>query len=159
VAEPTQIDWARLAAFIDGEGCIRIASAKAKNWKREHLYIDVRIANTDPRLAQWLSSLFGGKIYTSPRKKSTWAACFWWAISCKKAAALLTECLPYLILKREQAETALALQSTMTNRWGVRGAPQEVIDLQQSLKVKLHDQKGRGISKDANWLNQSLQVN
>jgi hypothetical protein len=47
------------------------------------------------------------------------------------------------MLKKDQAEIALVMQSTM-QRCGVRGTPQDVIDHRVELKNKLHALNARG---------------
>ena len=46
---PSPLDWARLAAFIDGEGSILINTQKsvAASAPRGHFYLRVTVANTD----------------------------------------------------------------------------------------------------------------
>lgn len=143
------IDWARLAAFLDGEGSISVAFATHKaprlaSKRTQYEYIRLTIANTDPRLIQWLVTTFGGKIrervYT---RNDRWKPAYWWTSSCVRAAEILQGCLPYFILKRERAELALALQATM-KRCGRRGTPQSVIDERAAIKTKLHVLNAKG---------------
>src|SRR5215831_11831464 len=53
------VDWARLAAFIDGEGCIYIVSfsEKGKHKSKRH-QISISITNTDGVLPLWLKNTF-----------------------------------------------------------------------------------------------------
>ena len=57
----SEIDLARLAAFIDGEGCIGISSGprRGRMAVRQHSLI-VTVTNTDLRLFRWLTNVFGG---------------------------------------------------------------------------------------------------
>jgi len=144
---PTDIDWARLAVLIDGEGYIGIAttfSTKHK-WSRPYLYLDVRVTNTDPRVSEWCVQHFGGKVYMGKRPSNKkWSSCFYWAVSCNKAEAVLLGCLPYFIVKRDQAEVALAFQATLdrakTN--GCNGRPVAEVMEQFRLRDVLRDLKG-----------------
>lgn len=143
---PTATDWARLAAYIDGEGCIRIAPCKSKKWKREHLYIQVVVTNTDPRLPLWCAQNFGGRVYGHSnnlykRQHPHWSSCVYWSINCQLAKRVLEGCLPYFIIKREQAEIAIAFGNTL-KRWGVKGTPRDVIEKQYELKSTLSKMKG-----------------
>jgi len=145
----SQVDWARFAAFLDGEGSISIAHAVHKDPKfpgaRTHYeYVRLTIANTDPRLINWLVETFGGKVRSRIYvRNAKWKPAFWWTSSCKRATELLTHALPYFLLKRERAELAIALQATMVHS-GRRGTPQAVIEQRQVIKTKLHLLNAKG---------------
>lgn len=101
------VDLARLAAYIDGEGHISITS-KDGGTVASHMMIQV--GNTDPRLSTWLKGTFGGNLkdVTTPiRKKRYWL----WYANGRVGAELLRQCLPYFVMKRDQAEIAIAFQS------------------------------------------------
>lgn len=104
-------DWARLAAFIDGEGSIWIA--KHVTTRKCSYHLVVRITNTDPRLFVWIGHRFGGigsfgiyknNGFPSERMMQRWELCS------SRAALILKGCLPYFVMKREQAELAIAFQ-------------------------------------------------
>jgi hypothetical protein len=144
----SEIDWARLAAYIDGEGCIRVAGVKgAQDWSRRILYLEVTVANTDPRLGQWLKARFGGSIWTTHRNHAKWRPCFCWVVGSRHAAQVLERCLPYFIIKREQADLALAFQAA-TIRTSRKGQPRELDkdtrELQYALREELSALNGRG---------------
>jgi hypothetical protein len=114
---PTQADYMRLAMAIDCEGCMDIHTHR--QW-REHLnrfyetcYVRISIANCDPRLAQWCKSLFGGNLSLNHKKPKNWRPTLAWYVTSKMAVEIIKNCLPYFILKREQAEVALAFQKTV----------------------------------------------
>lgn len=117
----SEMDWARLAAFLDGEGCITIG--KTKNSRAQ--YMKVFIANTDPRLMEWLRDTFGGTVNGKKREnREKHKPCYVWTVCSQMAWIVLLCVMPYLIIKREQAEVALAFQRTMTRKrkW-VEGSP------------------------------------
>lgn len=122
----SEMDWARLAAFIDGEGCITIS--KTKGYRVQ--YMKVFIANTDPRLMVWLRDNFGGTVNGKPRtNREKHKPCYVWTVSSQMAWIILLCCMPYFIIKREQAEVALAFQRTMTRkRQWVDGGPMRLPD-------------------------------
>jgi hypothetical protein len=84
--EPSQIDWARLAAFIDGEGCISISGPSESGKRTRSTYLLAKITNTDARLLEWVGNTL------------------------RMATEVLEGCLPYFIIKKEQAEVGLAHQ-------------------------------------------------
>lgn len=133
-------DWVRLAAFIDGEGSILLNRFVGRKKTQRRLWLRVIVVNTDIRLPQWIVSVFGGTCVSSDMRKSIkHRQCWRWQVSCRQAAQILEGCLPYFLLKREQAEVALCFQST------VRGpghlVTQEVSDLRERMRQQLHDMK------------------
>lgn len=113
----SDIDWARLAAYLDGEGhlAINLYSKKNKGRFAQH-YLVAGVTNTDPRLILWCAKTFGGHVNIADNRQQVnknWRTCYKWLVTCRMAADIIRGCLPYLIIKREQAEIALAFQDSM----------------------------------------------
>lgn len=96
-------EWAYLAGIIDGEGCIRLANC---GYAKRRV-IDLRIYNTDVRLIEWLRDNLGGYAYAHNKKAHVCWQVHW---SSKRAKVIIEHVLPYLIVKKEQAEIALSFQ-------------------------------------------------
>lgn len=143
-----QIDWARLAAYIDGEGCICIAAqvhSKPHQGRGRYDYIKITVTGTDARLAAWLLKNFGGNVQwrDTNAKHNRWKPCFSWNVGSGRAAEVLRACQAYFIIKGRQAEVALAFQATMC-RSGLRGTPDHVLAYRDELKVEMHALNARG---------------
>jgi len=111
---PNEIQWSQLAAFIDGEGTIVIIKARL-----HYTQLVIRVANTDPRLPMWCKKLFGGKVYACDNnRKNNRRRFYTWAIQAQKAEDILRGCLPFFLLKKEQAEVALAYRETFRHKKG-----------------------------------------
>ena len=110
--EPSEIDWARLSAFIDGEGSIAIDKQIRADCITPHYGLVIVIANTDPRLVLWGRERFGGKIYARSIRSAKHRMAYAWHLSSSQAEFVIRGCLPYMLLKREQAELALAFRET-----------------------------------------------
>jgi len=119
LAVARDIDWARLAAYVDGEGSILIARTAVKTGtKRPQYTLELVVANTNPLLIQWLCDTFGGIPYFSPPLGGSCKSrmygvkatkrCMSWKHFEGRAASLIEKILPYLIIKQEQAKVALA---------------------------------------------------
>lgn len=124
----TTLDWVRMAAFIDGEGCIRIArivrygkpDGRPSHGKEYLCYaLELVIGSTDIRLPSWCMATFGGSMYSDPRstrhgRKDNYNRQDFWSWNCgtKRAEWILRGCLPYFLIKREQAEVALTFRDT-----------------------------------------------
>jgi hypothetical protein len=115
-------DLARLAAFLDGEGHITIKSyrQRAHTLSREWINrqeLKIAITNTDVRLPLWCKDTFGtGSVYMSDSRRTHdgQKSAYRWECGAKKAGALLLAVRPYVLLKKDQVEIALAFQSLMT---------------------------------------------
>lgn len=109
----TDLAWA--AGIIDGEGCIDISLRQGR-----YAQLDVSVVNTDPRLLLRLRELFRGSVHhrphqtSRPRHRMTWR----WTIVSRQAETFLRQVRPYLVIKQEQADIALAMRKTMRIREG-----------------------------------------
>lgn len=111
--EPTSTDWAQLAAFIDGEGHISIEKGRRpKHWHGVTYCLYVGLCNTDPRLPRWAAAHFGGTVYGHKVHDTNNFVVFYWRLCNKSAERVLRGCLPYFIIKGEQASIALAFRET-----------------------------------------------
>jgi hypothetical protein len=136
MATLTEIDWAKLAAFIDGEGTIVIIKAR-----KHYTQLVIRIANTDPRLPMWCFRNFGGKIYAYSGKGKQ-RRYFTWATQSQKAENILRMCLPHFLLKREQALVALEYRDTFRHRKG-RTPEQELTVDRQAIRRAYKEELSR----------------
>jgi len=143
---PTEIDWARLAAFIDGEGCISIYATSQPGMKNKAYSTQVGVTNTDPRILFWIRATFGGHVYPRelPKKSQHRQSYQWVAQSRKLSAWVLEGCYPYFLSKKEQADIALALyrrvRDAKCRRWKEITPEEDSIraDLVSSLRTVKH---------------------
>lgn len=110
--EPSVADLAYFAGFFDGEGSISLSlqsNTKGKR-KRRAYYLRITIVNTYLPTLQWIKSLWGlGTINPHcPEEglKPRWE----WRASSNQALHILRATLPFLQVKREQVEIAIAFQ-------------------------------------------------
>lgn len=142
-------DWAKLAAFIDSEGHIRVVSKKQKVKDRiyQQEYLEVTVCNTSPLLMQWLTRLFGGSVQPKQRRDGDKPAWLWY-VAARQASTILQGCLPHFVIKRDQADLALAFYATM-KRYGVKGTPDHIRAERHELRTKLRVLTARGLRADA----------
>lgn len=148
---PSAKNWAKLAAFIDGEGSILINTQK---WGRSEdacgFYLRVTVANTDVRLMVWLKETFGGTFKDANTDKyyagKNWKRAYHWGTSSRRAAWILHNCRTEFILKGEQAEIGLQLQVSLDK--GVPGVKtsDSVREGRRGLKQRLLTLKSKGIN-------------
>lgn len=108
--KPTVYDWVRIAAFIDGEGHLDINHCN--NWKRSDV-TRVIISNTHAGLPTWLVRTFGGTITMRVHKNPKWKAQYIWSCASARAAWIIHNALPWLIIKHEQGKLLLELQDEL----------------------------------------------
>jgi hypothetical protein len=101
------------AGLFDGEGSISIAvdlSRLKKKRSSPHFAAQVHIAMIDRCGIEIFPELFGGNIsYQKPRTKMRHGL-YRWQASTKNASKIIKEMLPYLRVKRPQAEILLEFQ-------------------------------------------------
>jgi hypothetical protein len=148
---PSPLDWARLAAYIDGEGSILINTQKRGEDKAVGFYLRVTVANTDVRLPIWLKETFGGT-YKDANTPSyyvgkNWRRCYHWGASAHRAAWVLYNCMPYFIIKPDQAVLGIQLQESLSHftRGPGRRVPSEIREQRRELKRRLLQMKARGV--------------
>lgn len=131
---PTEIAWT--AGIIDGEGCIGIYSDRSKGPDSHRLYLTV--ANTEERMLVRLKTLWGGDYRLQKRRTSAHHRCVWaWRMHDRAAGRFLEVVLPYLVVKKEQAEIALEFVS-LFGRGSTRRTPENKgkrVELAERLKL------------------------
>lgn len=110
------------AGFFDGEGCVRISRVG------ERYKLQVKISQLDRRPLDLLSNKYGGVVYESSR-------CPYWEIASRQASTFLSAILPYLIVKKKEAEIAVEFQATMFYR-GRKPVEASVL----AARTSMHDQ-------------------
>jgi len=103
-------DLAYTAGIFDGEGSIGITRHKSKSCKRGYsLELCVQVTSSDEWLCAWLKFAFGSSLSHSVNNAGN--PMWHWILGDRKASDFLTLILPYLKLKRPQAELAILFQS------------------------------------------------
>jgi len=150
---PDAIHWARVAAFIDGEGSVLINPRRhRKDYATEAsgFYLKITVANTDVRLPMFLKETLGGTVKDSNTAAyyvgKNYKRCYNWSVSSSRAAWILFNCLPYFIIKREQAEIGIQLQESMKTVMNGRSLSTETVEHRRSLKKQLLILKARGLN-------------
>lgn len=104
--EDKKLLYAYLAGILDGEGCITIFHEK--KFKTTYI-LSVVVAMRCPTVVKLFASEFGGSLCL--RGSGVLA----WTIRSNKAMHMLRQLLPYLVVKKKQAEVGIAFQSNKKN--------------------------------------------
>lgn len=106
-----EIAWA--AGFFDGEGSIGIY-ATGKTGYQYRLSVQVsQKGNTDS--LEKFKELFGGQISCQDKSQNYWR----WMVYSRQAGNMLEIILPYLVVKKKQAEVALSFQGRRLKSGGI----------------------------------------
>jgi hypothetical protein len=138
-----EMEWLRMATLLDTEGSIQIKkSMSAMNFgcRVPNHTLLVTVTNTDPRIPLWCKSVFGGAVSFRRPPKQHHRSIYRWAVGCAHAAAVLSGCLPYFLIKRNQAEIAIASRDTVRNVGG-KGHSKETLRIREAAYLKLQDAK------------------
>jgi hypothetical protein len=125
-------DLAYMAGFLDGEGCLYLGHRKAGR-RRQCFPCTITISQTEDKTLRWMQGFFGGKVYpvksSGNGDKQVWT----WSIYGTEGDTFLRLVLPYLRLKKPQAEIYLKMRRYINaNSMGKRLLPAE---LQERIKL------------------------
>jgi len=142
-----EADLAYLAGIIDGEGSIYMRIVNNTVSPR------LQVVNTDERLIDWLQSRYGGKRYVVTRmQRETHKPLHHWHLGAIASVPLLKMVLPYLVLKREQAELAITAwegrQPTPTThrRYGTARLDPAILDQRKEWVAEMRTLNKKGKS-------------
>ena len=154
IAAVSDIDKARLAAYIDGEGSIYINKQGALGGRKKtpQYSLSLMIGNTDVRLMTWLKSTFDGSVYHVKYEKCKHLGkkpIMRWQVNERMAEVILKACVPYMIMKKQQAEVGIAFmllkqdrQIRMRDSLGrIRREPLSDAELSQRHALKMEIQR------------------
>ena len=118
----TDADYAYLAGMIDGEGCIQVIRGTSRHHRTgaEHR-LNVSLSGTAPTFPRWLQARWQGNVHRKPRKTASGRSVWMWSVGSIQARDFLSSVLPFLTLKREEAQLALEFQATC--KWRRGGFP------------------------------------
>ena len=128
------VDKAYAAGFFDGEGGIQITPPR----KAKGFSLHGSAAQSERNVLDWFSMTWGGSVGLHGR-----AGVSVWRIHSAAAGRFLTDIEPYLCVKRQQAQLAIAFQSGL--RIGKRLTPEHIAEceaLREHLRA-LHGNIGR----------------
>lgn len=147
LSKVTTTDLAYLAGFVDGEGCFYIGYTYTKsattNRKYPNYHTILKISNNCVEVLEWINNTFGGRITTHNKKKKMEDRNFitYEVYMTGNLLTDLTEMLiPYLIVKKPQAEIMLRMRQTFS-RTGSRGPNkplEEIVKFREECHLNMH---------------------
>ena len=134
--------WA--AGFIDGEGSILFTR---RSGRTRDFSMKLQAVNTNIKSLERLKDLFGGSIHSLHNEKKAygknWKPSWIWSCSHRKAEETIRALLPFLLIKREQADLALLTRNYVGVKFRRKSA--ETQELLAELMGQMHtlNKKGR----------------
>jgi hypothetical protein len=120
--EPLTEELAYLAGIVDGEGCVGAYSTSGTRPKRASFRFSVCVAMCERAALDLFVELYGGAVRSSMRGGRR-RPIFSWTVYADRAAAVASDVLPYLRVKRGQAEALIEARNTVNGVYakGVSG--------------------------------------
>jgi hypothetical protein len=123
-----ELQKAWVAGFIDGEGCLTISKQIRKDRPSDAWRPMVTVANTNYESLNILKSIYGGTLRFNTEKRCNiktgvkWSDSWSWYCPQSKVVEFCTDLLPYLIIKKRNAEILIEfmnhLQTTKREKGG-----------------------------------------
>jgi hypothetical protein len=131
------------AGIVDGEGSIMITKKSGPTYRRGFIYqLEVLVVNTNEWLVNWLKMQYGGRINKRRSRRPEEKDCYAWSLSSQQAKRFLEFILPYLILKKPQAELAIQFQGAKRHTGLPPTEEQMAVEDAQRVVMKTLNQKG-----------------
>ena len=145
-----------IAGLFDGEGNVNIYRHEYDAPRKAGYELSIAIHNTHKGIVERLHGEWGGYLQARIRKTDKWKTGYAWKLSSNEAIALLEKIIPFLVIKREQAEVAIEFQKLkQKKRFRFIQNIQEVDDFYEICyqKMRILNKKG---SKDYSYHVQRL---
>lgn len=110
IIDMNDLELAYLAGFFDADGCVCIARKKAQDYKRGVSFrLIVEVSQKQRKILETFREFWGGSILVGKR-------CDRWLAYSTHALTMLQDLMPYLRMKKSEAEIALAFQEEKQGR-------------------------------------------
>ena len=104
------VDIAYLAGFVDGDGGMNICLHMGRYHR-----LQLEAATTEKTVPEWIHSKYGGTLNHRVRT-GKYKDVFRWIVHSKQAEKVLRDILPFLRIRKRQAELALEFRETKVKR-------------------------------------------
>jgi hypothetical protein len=136
------MEWLRMATLLDTEGSIQIKKLRVVGCRGPNHQLQVTVTNTDPRITNWCKAVFGGYISFRMPPKAHHRRIYRWSATTKRAEEVLRGCIPFFLIKADQARLGLAYRETVVHKKYFRaGLEDGVVEERERLRIALQDVK------------------
>lgn len=154
------IKLAYLAGIVDGEGCLciyRVNPAKYNRYQNPCFRSVLNISNTRKELFDWIEEYFGNLNHSKKHRRSIFKKnstherwIYEWVIQGHRLVDICTQLLPYLVLKKRQAELIIEFRKTFELQKGFGAhtplAP-DIIALREDIRIEISRLNAKGFLK------------
>ena len=105
-----------LAGLVDGDGSISISVIRRKDWNGNSFQPYIAIGVTSRRLCKWVQQHFGGNLYGYDQADEHQKMYHWKLYGKQALRDLIVQLLPYLLIKKEAAQTVLEYMDLESTR-------------------------------------------
>jgi hypothetical protein len=140
-------ECAYLAGIVDGEGSIYIGAFSSNpKTNTPHYQTNIEVSNTDKGLIEWLVNTFGARMgtYTPAQLPSnSRKTVYRWTATGERVTHLCEIMMPYLIIKKRQAEIMLKMRETYnhtgayTGHQGLPKVSSEILEIRKALETEM----------------------
>ncbi len=141
-----QTTLAYIAGFFDGEGSVTIGRSPSGSGQPNHTLV-AAIGNTNQEILVWAHSLFGGHLCLRKRNNPKWKDMLQWSLQTCKALAFLEAIRPYLRVKAQVVDVAIAYQRTKYMSGGKK-LSRETIQWRDEQRDKIRELNDRHPKKE-----------
>jgi len=133
-----------LAGIIDGEGCFNIHKNSNRVSYTARLMVGMS-GDGSLKVLRMLHDAYGGSLRSNGKRRDHYKEEWMWYATGKTLERVLADILPFLLIKREQAELCLELRRSSASRVhlvkgkkGIQHVPANVLEYRQALKEKVN---------------------
>lgn len=105
----TEAQAGYIAGLIDGEGTITVYTRRGEGRKSHEMTVKVTVANTRLEMLYWLIGTTGNGYISKASENGIHKTLYTWMLCPEQIRVLLPLILPYLVIKRRQAELVLRI--------------------------------------------------
>lgn len=148
---PSQVEIAYFAGLFDGEGTVNIAQRKRKRKRCRIAYkLSIQIGLAHLPVLEKIKEIWQIGSINGPYQKKDYKPQWRWDAESNQAAKILEVCLPYLCIKKPEAELAIAFQREKSKQrkiWGHnRNIPKRYFTQEAELSEELKNIRHLGLS-------------
>lgn len=125
----SDLEAAYLAGCWDCDGHIGVTRRTDSRNQRDYYRPIAQIGQVKPAVSQWVADVTGSKVYVTSRSYYSVR------INFRDTRSFLEQILPYLVLKRRQAELVIEMCTGMT--WNGKRMPLEVVARREAIHAEL----------------------
>lgn len=156
-----EYDLVYMAGFFDGEGCISVSRSRKKTNNKLYLkyYITLTVGQSGEqgkKICEWIQDIFGGKVFESHRNRHLFDSSLEWVwAATQKPHIFLKQILPYLKIKKKQAELAIEFQK-QSNKYIGKSRPSDIEKIEkysyyETVKREMSFLNNRKV-KEVSWM-------